>query len=51
MSRTNEILAITYSVRHHTGYGCPKYSPRALRNRRKKWQSRKIQIRRMTGRK
>jgi hypothetical protein len=51
MSRINEILAITYAVRHHTGHGCPKCSPRALRNRRKKRQSRKSPIRRMTGRK
>ena len=38
-------------VRHCTEYGCRKCAARARWSRRKKWQSRKSQTRRATGRK
>jgi hypothetical protein len=51
MSRASEIIAVTHAVRHCTEYGCAKCVARARWNRRKKWQSRKNQNRRITGRK
>jgi hypothetical protein len=49
MSRASEIIAVTYAVRHCTKYGCPKCAARVRWSRRKKWQSRKNQTRRATG--
>lgn len=51
MSRAAEILAITVAVRHCNEYGCGKCIARARWGRRKKWQSRKSQTSRATGRK
>jgi hypothetical protein len=51
MSRASEITAVAYTVRHCTEYGCQKYAARARWSLRKKWQSRKSQNRRATGRK
>jgi hypothetical protein len=51
MSRASEIIAATYAIRHCTEHGCPKCAARRRWNRRKKWQSRKSQNRRTTGRK
>jgi hypothetical protein len=51
MSRPSEIIAVAYAVRHCTEYGCLKCAARARWSRRKKWQSRKSQTRRLTGRK
>jgi len=51
MSRTAEIIAVTYIVRHCTEYGCRKCAARARWDRRKKWQSKKTPGRRATGRK
>jgi hypothetical protein len=51
MSRASEIIAVAYTVRHCTEYGCPKCAARVRWSRRKKWQSRKSQNRRATGRK
>jgi hypothetical protein len=51
MSRASEITAVTYAVRHCNEYGCRKCIARARWSRRKKWQSRKNQVRRTTGRK
>jgi hypothetical protein len=51
MSRAIETIVIMYVVRHCTEYECRKCIARARWNRRKKWQSRKNQNRRATGRK
>jgi hypothetical protein len=51
VTRTSEILAITYAARHCSEYGCPKCASRARWERRKRWRSRKNPIRRSTGRK
>jgi hypothetical protein len=51
MSRASEIIAVTYAVRHCTEYGCQKCAAHVRWSRRKKWQSRKSQTRRLTGRK
>ena len=51
MSRTAEIIAVTYIVRHCTEYGCRKCAARARWDRRKKWQSKKTPSRCATGRK
>ncbi len=51
MSRASEIIAVAYVVRHCTEYGCQKCTGRARWSRRRKWQSRKSQTRRVTGRK
>ncbi len=51
MSRLSEIIAITYAARHCTARGCQKCIARARWRRRKKRQSRKSPIRRVTGRK
>ena len=51
MSRTTEIIAVTFIARHCTEYGCGKCASRTRWNRRKKWHSRKSLTRRATGRK
>jgi hypothetical protein len=51
MSRVSEIIAITHAARHCAARGCRECIGRARWRRRKKQQSRKSLIRRVTGRK
>jgi hypothetical protein len=52
VSRVTDITAAVEIVSHHcTEYGCRKCTARARWSRRKKWQTRKSPVRRVTGRK
>jgi hypothetical protein len=51
VSRSSEILAITYAARHCSEYGCLKCARRARWERRKRSRSPKNPIRRDTRRK
>ena len=51
ITTTSEILAIAYTKRHCTEYGCQKCAARARWNRRKGWHTRKNPTHRNTKRK